>query len=65
MPFKLYYSPVVFYPLNDADIDFIIKDPVKVYDPNNGPIEDQLVLNSQGAEFINELLTVSPINWGQ
>lgn len=59
-PFKLFYSPVTFYPLNDKDIDNIIKEEILT--------EDGLTLkklNTKGADFINELMSVGPINWGK
>lgn len=60
IPFKIYYSPVTFYPLNDKDIDKIMKDPVITSD---GSTEE--VLNVKGARFVNQCLAKSPIHWGE
>lgn len=60
VPFKLFYSPVTFFPLNDQDINEIIKDPVLTSDG-----ESYEVLNSKGSSFINELLAKAPIHWGR
>lgn len=59
-PYKLYYSPVTFFPLNDKDINKIIKDPVLT---ENG-LEEK-ILNMKGARIVNELLAESPIHWGE
>lgn len=59
IPYKIYYTPVAFYPLNDTDIDYIIKDSIVT---DNG--EEQKILNSKGSTFIKELISSHPINWG-
>jgi len=58
-PFKLFYSPVTFYPLADEDIDYLIKDTIY-----NGT-EENLILNSKGAEIINKTLEVGPTTIGR
>lgn len=60
VPFKLFYSPVVFYPLNDKDIDYLIKDQILTREGL-----EYKKLNTKGANFINELISVSPLNWGK
>lgn len=59
MPFKLYYNPISFYPLNDEDIDELIKD--TVYTDNGN---EYLKLNSFGADIINNILAKNPITLG-
>ena len=59
MPYKIYYSPIVWYPLNDKDIDDIIKDSVLTDDGI-----ERLILNSRGADIINELTSIHPLTWG-
>jgi hypothetical protein len=60
VPFKLFYSPVTFFPLNDQDINEVIKDPVLTSDGLSYEI-----LNSKGSSFVNELLAKAPIHWGR
>lgn len=60
VPFKLFYSPVTFFPLNDKDINEVIKDPVLTSDGVSYE-----VLNSKGSSFVNELLAKAPIHWGR
>lgn len=59
IPFKVFYTPVSFFPLNDKDINKIIMDTVLTDDGT-----EYKVLNSKGADYINELLSVAPIHWG-
>lgn len=59
IPFKIFYTPVSFFPLNDKDINEIIMDSVLT---DNG--NEHNILNSKGADYINELLSVAPIHWG-
>lgn len=57
IPFKLYYSPVNFYPLSDEDAKENMYD--LKYDT-----EEYSILNSTGSRIINSILKESPITWG-
>lgn len=58
-PFTLYWQPVRGFPLNDQDIDYLIKDKTML-DSGLFPTD----LNSEGTRWINELLEVHPLQWG-
>ena len=58
IPYKLYHTPVSFYPMNDEDIDLIIKD---IFYTEDG--DENLLLNSKGADWINELYDQHPYLW--
>jgi len=60
IPFELFYTPISFFPLNDEDVDEIIKDTLYTEDGDTF-----LVTNSKGAEWINTLLQAHPLTWGE
>lgn len=60
IPFKLWRSPISYYPLSDQDINSIIKDTLFM---DEG--ETRVIINSVGAKLINELLSVHPLTLGE
>lgn len=58
-PFTVYWQQVRAFPLNDQDIDYLIKDKT-LLDSGLFPTD----LNSEGTRWINELLDTYPLQWG-
>lgn len=60
-PFEVMWHPVGVLEVNDASIKDIFKDKAM---GNEGNLE-RLILNSQGANIINKILSVHPLQWGK
>jgi hypothetical protein len=61
-PYYLWWQPVRGYPLNDPDIDVILKETLIGDDTGE---EERVLLNHTGAGFLNELLSAAPLHWGE
>lgn len=60
-PYTMFWQPVNVYPANDNDIDYRHKDTL-ISDVTG--LEEHLLLNSEGAEVTNRILTIHPLGWG-
>lgn len=60
-PFDLWWQPVTVFELNDPSIEYMIKDNLI----NDSGLEERLLLNSFGAEVMNDILSQHPLTWGE
>jgi hypothetical protein len=60
-PYTLYWQLIRAWPYNDPDKVFLLKDTLI----NDVGLEDQLVLNPEGARLANEVIAVHPLGWGE
>jgi len=60
-PFCLYWDPVRAYPLYDEDANNLIYD-LSIGDDGKA---QRNVLNSSGADLVNEILQIHPLQWGE
>lgn len=60
-PYILKWEPVKAFPFNDKSIDHLIKD--KLINENGN--QERLLLNSYGADIINRILSLHPLQWGK
>jgi len=61
-PFTMYWQPVRVWPYNDADKKYRIMDTLIADDTG---LADNLLLNSEGAKLVNEILSVHSLSWGK
>lgn len=60
-PYTLHWQPVRMWPFNDSDKVYLIND--TTLDDLGAEVNNKL--NSQGAEIVNEILSVHPLSWGE
>lgn len=60
-PYKLKWQDVRTVPMNDASIDYVLKDDLI----GTSGEEEKLLLNSYGAAIVNDILSVHSLQWGE
>ena len=60
-PYILYWQPVRSFPFNDSDIKYLIK----ATQIQSDGTTDYTLLNSTGAQMVNEVLEAHPMGWGE
>jgi len=61
-PYTVWWQPIKAVPLNDGDIDHLLKD--NLLEDTKGE-EERLLLKPYGAKIVNEILSVHPLQWGK